>query len=122
MNRRSVLAIDDTLPNLSIIRSVLEGPFEVYLAKSIEAASKILKTNKIDLILLDIEMPEMSGFDYLKQLQETPQYRGIPVIFASSHAAPDLIVEALSSGAKDFIVKPISTVTLLEKINAVFAD
>lgn len=118
--KKTILAIDDILPNLSIIKNILEGPFEICLAKSADTASLILKTNKIDLILLDIEMPDISGFDYLKQLQESPKYRHIPVIFVTSHATKDFFVEAMNAGARDFIVKPISAPILMEKINAVF--
>jgi CheY-like chemotaxis protein len=82
-------------------------------------ASIMLKTNRVDLILLDIEMPEMSGFEYLKQLRETPQYRDIPVIFVTSHATRDFLVQAMSSGAKDFVVKPILPDILKEKIHGI---
>jgi CheY-like chemotaxis protein len=118
MGKRSILAIDDMVPNLSIIRTIMEGSFNVYLAKSTETASAILKNTPIDLILLDIEMPEMSGFDYLKQLRETPAWANIPVIFVTSHAPENFTAGVKSSGAKDFIVKPISAAVLLEKVNA----
>jgi PleD family two-component response regulator len=120
--RKTILAIDDILPSLNSVRKMLEGPFIVCLAKSVEMASLILKTNKVDLILLDIEMPDMSGFDYLKFLQESPKYCGIPVIFVTSHATRNFFVEAMNAGARDFIVKPLSTSVLMEKINAVLAD
>jgi putative two-component system response regulator len=116
--RKVILAVDDIIPSLNVIRKVLEDTFEVCLAKSIDMASMILKTNKVDLILLDIEMPEMSGFEYLKCLRQTPQYRDIPVIFVTSHATKEFIVQAMSSGAKDFIVKPVNPDTLTEKIHA----
>jgi PleD family two-component response regulator len=120
--KKAILAIDDILPNLSIIKNILEGPFEVFLAKSVEIASLVLKTNKVDLILLDIEMPDMSGFEYLKQLQGSPNYCHIPVIFVTSHATKNFFVDAMEAGAKDFVVKPISTPVLMEKINAVLGE
>jgi putative two-component system response regulator len=120
--KKTILAIDDILPSLNLIRKILEGPFTVCLAKSIETASLILKTNTIDLILLDIEMPDMSGFDYLKFLRESPKYCHIPVIFVTSHATKDFFVEAMNTGARDFIVKPLSPSVLMEKINAVLTD
>jgi PleD family two-component response regulator len=120
--RKTILAIDDILPNLSIIKNILGDAFEIYLAKSVNTASHILENNKVDLILLDIEMPEMSGFDYLKQLQKSPQYRGIPVIFVTSHATKNFFIDAMKAGAKDFVVKPISTPVLMEKINTVFVE
>ncbi|MDR1931882.1 MAG: response regulator [Spirochaetales bacterium] len=116
--RKVILAVDDIIPSLNVIRKVLEDTFDVCLAKSIDMASMILKSNKVDLILLDIEMPEMSGFEYLKHLRQTPQYRDIPVIFVTSHATKEFIVQAMNSGAKDFIVKPVNPDTLTEKIYA----
>jgi putative two-component system response regulator len=121
MNKKSILAIDDMVPNLSIIRTVMEDFFNVYLAKSTETASVILKNTKIDLILLDIEMPEMSGFDYLKCLQNMPSCGNIPVIFITSHSTGDFITRIKNSGAKDFIVKPISAPVLLEKVSTALA-
>jgi DNA-binding response OmpR family regulator len=76
----------------------------------------------VDLILLDIEMPEVSGFEYLKQLQQNPQYSTIPVIFVTSHATREFFVAAINSGAKDFVVKPISADILKEKIRAILGD
>jgi response regulator RpfG family c-di-GMP phosphodiesterase len=76
----------------------------------------------VDLILLDIEMPEMSGFEYMEQLRQTPQGRDIPVIFVSSHATREFFTQAMSSGAKDFIVKPVSSNILIEKIHAALGE
>jgi putative two-component system response regulator len=120
--RKAILTVDDIIPSLKVIGKILEDNFDVYLAKSIDTASRILKANKVDLILLDIEMPEMSGFDYMKQLRETPQYRDIPVIFVTSHATKEFIAQAMNSGAKDFIVKPVAPNILIEKINTILGE
>ncbi|MDR2768507.1 MAG: response regulator [Treponema sp.] len=117
--RKVILVIDDIIPSLNVIRKILEDDFEVCLAKSIDTASMMLKTNKVDLILLDIEMPEMSGIDYLKQLRQTPRYSGIPVIFVTSYATKKFLLQAVSSGAKDFVVKPVFPNILKEKIRGV---
>jgi PleD family two-component response regulator len=116
--RRVVLVIDDIIPSLKSTEKILENTFDVRLAKSIETASRILKTNSVDLILLDIEMPEMSGLEYMKQLREIPQYRDIPIIFVTSHSTREFFTQAMSSGARDFIVKPVSQNILIEKIYA----
>jgi CheY-like chemotaxis protein len=122
-NRRKViLAVDDMIISLNITKKALEDTFDVCLAKSTEMASMILKTNKVDLILLDIEMPEMSGLEYIAQLRQTPQCRDIPVIFVTSHATKEFFIQAMNSGAKDFIVKPFSKDTLMEKIRIVLGD
>lgn len=117
--KRVVLAIDDIVPSLNVIRKILENDYVVCLAKSIDVASMMLKTNKVDLILLDIEMPEMSGFDYLKQLRQKPRYSDIPVIFVTSHATKQFLIQAVIFGAKDFVVKPISPEVLRGKIREI---
>jgi PleD family two-component response regulator len=117
--KKVILVVDDIIPSLNVIRKILENEFDVCLAKSIEMASIMLKTNRVDLILLDIEMPEMSGFDYLKQLRQTPRYGNIPVIFVTSYATREFLVQAMSSGAKDFVVKPVSSDILKEKIHGI---
>jgi CheY-like chemotaxis protein len=120
--RKVILAVDDIIPSLKATGKILESTFDVCLAKSAKMASKILKTNKVDLILLDIEMPEVSGFEYMEQLRQTPQYRDIPVIFVSSHATKEFFTQAISSGAKDFIVKPVSSNILIGKIQAALGE
>jgi CheY-like chemotaxis protein len=117
--RKAILAVDDIIPSLKATGKILENVFDVYLAKSAKMASRALKANRVDLILLDIEMPEVSGFEYMEQLQQTPQYRDIPVIFVSSHATREFFTQAINSGAKDFIVKPVSPDVLIGKIRAV---
>jgi CheY-like chemotaxis protein len=122
-NRRKViLAVDDMIISLNITKKTLEDTFDVCLAKSAKTASMILKANKVDLILLDIEMPEISGFEYIAQLRQTPQYRNIPVIFVTSHATKEFFMQAMNSGARDFIVKPFSKDTLMEKIRTALGD
>jgi CheY-like chemotaxis protein len=121
-SRKAILAVDDIIPSLKATGKILEGVFDVYLAKSAKMASRVLKVNRVDLILLDIEMPEVSGFAYMEQLQQTPQYRDIPVIFVSSHATRDFFTQAINSGAKDFIVKPVSPDVLIGKIHAALGE
>jgi CheY-like chemotaxis protein len=120
--KKAVLVIDDIIPSLKVIGKMLETTFDVYPAKSIQMASRILRINKVDLILLDIEMPEMSGFEYMQQLQQTPQYRDIPVIFVTSHATKEFFTQAMNSGARDFIVKPVSPDILIEKIRIALGE
>jgi DNA-binding response OmpR family regulator len=80
----------------------------------------ILDTTKVDMILLDMEMPKVSGLDFLKQLRKSPAFYHIPVIIVSSHGTADIIISAKKTGAKDFVVKPINPKTLLEKVHAAF--
>ena len=118
--RKIVLAVDDMTENLTLIRTMLEDYFDVRLAKSSNLALSLLKKTHVDLILLDIEMPGMTGFEFMKKLKSLPfASKDIPVIMVTSHAAADLITRAINEGAKDYIVKPIKASVLYKKINAV---
>jgi putative two-component system response regulator len=120
--KKTILAVDDMPLNLTAVRTILRDDFDIRLAKSPVAALTILNTVKTDLILADIEMPEMSGFEFVDRLRnnaEHPELRDIPVIFVTSHETPDIIGQMVSRNA-GYVVKPIVPRILLEKIGAVF--
>ena len=118
--KKIILAVDDMPENLMQLGSLLGNYFDVRLAKSADMALNILGQIRVDLILLDIVMPEMSGFDFLKLLREKNSLnKKTPVIFITSHSDLDVIGRAIKLGAKDYIVKPIIAETLYKKINAV---
>jgi putative two-component system response regulator len=121
--KKIVLAVDDMPVNLAAIRNILRNDFDIRPAKSAKTALDMLNTIKADLILLDIEMPEMSGFEFLNRIRnnsECPEQKDIPVIFVTSHTADDFINRAEAYGVKDYVVKPLVPAVLLEKINSVF--
>jgi putative two-component system response regulator len=76
----------------------------------------ILKKIKPDLILLDIEMPEMNGFEVLETLRKEKEYKNIPVIFLTGVRSPEIEARCLESGAVDFVTKPFSTPVLLNRV------
>lgn len=114
--KKVVLAIDDVSLSLLTIKSVLSEDFNVRVAKSGAAALYILGAVKVDLILLDLEMPDMSGFEFICAVKKINDIKDIPIIIVTSHADEDNICEAFKHGAKDFIVKPINTKIMKEKI------
>jgi putative two-component system response regulator len=120
--KKSVLIIDDDITILTALRKILENDYDISLAKSVEMAWNVLNNTVIDLILLDIEMPNISGFEFMGYLRESASFCYIPVIFVSSHGQPDIILKAKIAGAKQFIVKPVTPDVVLEKVNAVFKD
>ena len=113
---KQILVVDDNLSILKQISAHLAGEYEVSLAKSGLLALQICMREKPDLILLDIEMPDMDGFDVIARLKQNPYLDRIPVIFltASHDAATE--VKALESGARDFITKPAERSILLHRI------
>jgi len=118
--KKIILAVDDMPENLMQLGSLLESYFDVRLARSADMAFNVLNKIKVDLILLDIVMPEMLGFDFLSLLRSGNSVnKKTPVIFVTSHADIEVIGRAIKAGAKDYIVKPIVAETLYRKIDSV---
>jgi signal transduction histidine kinase/CheY-like chemotaxis protein len=118
--KKIILALDDMPLNLTAIRTILRDDFDVRLTKSPIAALTMLNTVKVDLMLVDIEMPEMSGFEFVDRLRnnpEDPEQKNIPVIFVTSHETPDVLERIASCGA-GYVVKPVIPRILLEKIKS----
>jgi putative two-component system response regulator len=111
-----ILVVDDNLAILKQISSFLADDYQVSLAKSGPLALQICVREKPDIILLDVEMPEMDGFHVLTQLRTNPYLNRIPVIFLTAHHDAEVEIRALESGARDFITKPVEKRILLHRI------
>ena len=104
----TILVVDDEPINLAVLSALLEPPHHVKVAKSGQQALQILeKPEKPDLILLDVMMPELSGFDVCRMLKANPLTSKIPVLFVTAKADPASEEEGLRLGAVDYIHKPI---------------
>jgi DNA-binding response OmpR family regulator len=106
--KQSILVIDDHRMMLNLMGSILEeSNYTVYTAQYYTDAIKILNTKEIDLILLDIVMPEIDGFQLCKKIKSTSIWKKIPVIFVSALSDSDDIVKGLEFGV-DYISKPFA--------------
>ncbi|RDH86004.1 MAG: hypothetical protein DIZ80_00590 [endosymbiont of Galathealinum brachiosum] len=111
------LVIDDDKLILMHAQKLLEkNNMAVILADHGKKALSILKNEQIDLILLDLIMPEMSGFDVLNEIKSNKDIEKIPVIVISSISDKDYIVKALNSGAADYVIKPFNNQELLARV------
>lgn len=119
-HKRTVLAVDDVSEMLLTIKLILKDQYELCLAKSADAAKQVLARTEVNLILLDIDMPEMNGFEFLAWLRETGEWKDIPVIFVTATATREFITRAIAAGARDYIAKPVRPVVLLKKVDEVF--
>lgn len=106
--RKTILVVDDTPDILMTVNNLLKGTYKVKVARNGAKALKIATSSTPpDLILLDIMMPEMSGFEVCQKLNEDPKACQIPVIFLSGKDSKEDKVYGLSLGAVDFLPKPI---------------
>jgi two-component system chemotaxis response regulator CheY len=118
----TVLIVDDS----SLMRSTIKGYFTemnfscTYAeAKDGKEALTQLQSRPIDLILLDWNMPKMSGLDFLKKVRAMDQYKDLPIIMVTSESAKVNVIEAAMNGATDYILKPIDGVIFREKISEI---
>lgn len=103
-----ILVVDDQPTNLKVISGVLNNKYALSVANSGERALKILETLKPGLILLDIMMPGMDGFQVCRALKQNEKTRDIPVIFLSAKTETDDIIKGFEIGAVDYIFKPFN--------------
>jgi len=116
-NKPTILVVDDTPDNIDLLCAVLEQDYRTKIAVNGERALKIANGDvKPDLILLDIMMPGMSGYDVCKELKANPATRDIPVIFVTAMSETVDEQLGLGLGAADYITKPISAPIVLARI------
>jgi putative two-component system response regulator len=113
---KSILIVDDNLASLKQISTQLAKTYEISLAKSGELALKIKEKEKPDLILLDVEMPDMDGFATIARLKEDSQLKHIPVIFLTGNYDAATEAKCFESGGVDFITKPADADILHNRI------
>ncbi|MGK7922051.1 MAG: response regulator [Trichodesmium sp.] len=120
MNQKkyTIMIVDDEVLNLKLMLNLLEiSGFDVIVAESGEIAIEKLKNQLPDLILLDVIMPGIDGFETCKFLQSSAITKNIPVIFMTSIAESHKKIKGLKLGAVDYIIKPIKTEEVLARIN-----
>ncbi|MDR1874562.1 MAG: response regulator [Synergistaceae bacterium] len=117
-SKKIILAIDDEPTNLTRINDILKEYFDVRVCATGKQALFMLTQFTPDLILLDIEMPGMTGFDFMEAFHTRFPDRNIPVVFVTSHRTPDAVALASKAGAVDYIGKPFVPNTLISKVCA----
>jgi putative two-component system response regulator len=114
--RHKIMLVDDNMANLALGKNMLKVAYEVYAVPSAEKLFEILQNVLPDLILLDIMMPEMNGYEAIRKLKGDERLADIPVIFLTSQSDEGSELEGLSLGAIDYVTKPFSAPLLLKRI------
>lgn len=119
MNReKTILIVDDSKLNIRVLSDILkEKDYRIALAKSGKMALEFVEMKKPDLILLDILMPEIDGFEVCARLKASPETKNIPIIFISGLDKSKDIVRGFKAGAVDYIVKPFQKEVVLARVN-----
>ena len=116
---KTILIVDDSRIMRNVIKNTLTTlgiPCQFMEAGNGAKACEILATNKIDLVFLDWNMPEMNGMEFLAKARAMPAYKDTPIIMVTSEAAKYNVVEALANGATEYILKPVSEKVFLQKL------
>jgi CheY-like chemotaxis protein len=111
-----VLAIDDNLQQLDEFKIILTPRYDLRVVKAASEAIAFINKSKVDVILLDIEMPNISGFEFLKDIRRIPSYFDTPIIIISGNTGHDFFVKARASSAAAVVTKPVKPVELIELI------
>jgi len=116
--KNTVLVVDDAPANLQVVRSILKDDFKIKVATSGAKALELVKTKPYpDLILLDVMMPEMDGYEVCGILKSTPEARDIPVIFLTGKTDTDDETKGFEVGAVDYIHKPFSPAVVKARVH-----
>ena len=117
LDSAKILVVDDTPANLEVItESLAAESYDVFTAISGERALKQLQNHMVDLILLDVQMPGIDGFETCRQIKENAKIAAIPIILITALSDTDSIVKAFSLGAADYISKPFREPELLARV------
>lgn len=111
-----ILAVDDMKPLLSSVVSMLLDQYVVMAVTSGVSALKVLEKHSPSLFLLDIEMPQMDGYELAAAIRADERFKDTPIIFLTAKANREAVVAAIQHGGNDYIVKPVEKELLLEKI------
>ena len=113
-----VVVVDDQAIHIQFLYQALAPECQVFMATSGEQAIKVIANKKPDLVLLDVEMPGMNGFDVIQALKSDGNRMPSPVIFVTSHNDPDMEAKCLNAGAVDYITKPININVVRARVSA----
>lgn len=120
--RKRVLAVDDAATILLRITDTLEKYYDVVTVNSGPRALRYLEKVRPDLILLDIRMTPKNGFDTLREIREMPGRADIPVIMLTAMEDKNSVLEGITLGISDYVLKPFSPSDLLSRIRRVLGD
>ncbi len=115
-----ILVVDDSMIMRNIIRNLLQerhiGNAEILEAPDGKVAFEIMDREHIDLLFLDWNMPELNGLELVRILRMMDRYRSLPILMVTAEAAKYNVLEAVKEGVTDYIVKPVSGMMILKKI------
>lgn len=122
-NSKTIMVVDDNPDIITIVRTILEGRgFNVLSASSGAECLEAVKSQKPDLIVLDIMMPEMDGLEVLTRLKSTSEFNNIPVVLLTAKVQYEDVLGGYKLGADYYITKPFTSTQLINGINLLLGE
>ncbi len=116
-NKSKILIVDDVTKNIQLVANILqEAGYEIFFALNGQMALELVKNQTLDLILLDIMMPEMDGFEVCRRIKMLPNIKDIPIIFLTAKTDIEDIKKGFEVGGVDYITKPFNREELLARV------
>ena len=123
MASRKILLVDDSETVLQMEQMILaKSSYELILARDGEEGVAKALTTQPDLILMDVVMPKMNGFEAMKQLRENAQTRSVPIVMVTSKAEAESMEAGYQNGCSDYIIKPIDQLELMTKVKNLLGE
>ena len=117
-----ILVVDDDHLSLDLTsRRIQQHGFDSLLAQSGEEALQLMRDTKVDLVLLDINLPGINGFKVLKEIRQYYAQDDLAVVMVSAIEDPDMVIDCINYGANDYIMKPFHPLELIARINSVLS-
>ena len=120
--KKIVLAIDDDALQLNIYKNLLTSRYDLRTVNSASNALNFLNNNQVDIILLDIQMPNITGFDFLYDIRKIPSYMKVPIIIISGKTGQEFLDQARKSSAFDVLSKPVEPDLLVGTIEKALSN
>jgi cyclic di-GMP phosphodiesterase len=120
-DKKVILVVDDTPANIAILINILKSDYAVKVAKDGAKALQIAQSSAtgIDLVLLDVLMPEMDGFEVCERLKQDATTRDIPVVFVTGRTTDEDLAKGKELGAAGYLTKPIEPETVMATVRSV---
>jgi CheY-like chemotaxis protein len=115
-HKPKILVVDDQPINIRVIHGLFKSQFDVVMAMNGEQALSQAEQHRPDLIVLDVMMPDMDGYEVCRRLKANPNTRAVPVVFVTAHNDPADEIQGIALGAIDFISKPINAVLVEARV------
>jgi CheY-like chemotaxis protein len=122
MPRKKILAVDDSQTILQVEQAILGLKFDVVTAKNGEDGVGRATAEAPDLVLMDLEMPGISGFEATRRLRAQPVTQKTPIILVTSHSEAEALEGAFLNGCTDYVIKPINEDELLLKVRSYLGE